>query len=543
VGVINSANGAAMVGSANERGGGARMAFRVWCVLPRRLAVVVSLVATLSVLALAGTAQAASPTCTTSAASGSCIYTTTGGEQTFTVPAGVTQVSVVAVGGHGDTSSGGGGEGAIVQTTVSVTPPEVLYVEVAGNGASGGFNGGAAPGNSLCCDGFAGGGASDVRTIASADPRSLASRLVVAGGGGGDGAPGGGQGGDAGSPGGSVPFVFGGGAGTATIGGAGGGSSGRGGAPGNTGLAGTGGVGGDGIDSGGGGGGGYYGGGGGGGGGGGNVVCSMCGAGGGGGSSYPAVDVTGLDLTGTPSVTISYTFAPVAQISPSLLTFATRSQGTVSAGQSIIVTNTGLGPLSLNGLTFAGTDPQDYLVTSNGCLGQINPGANCTIRVAFAPQQQGPSSATLQVASNDLTGPASVSLSGTGGPLPPDHTGATGQIGPTGATGQAAPSCRNARTSALLGPLPARFSPRTPVRVTINGKSQSTRVRRGTVSMPRLVSVDLAHLPCGVYPIVVRATGLRPALRIWSLKGGNTLDRFWFPGLSATLQAGELQTR
>jgi hypothetical protein len=83
----------------------------------------------------------------------------------------------------------------------------------------------------------------------------------------------------------------------------------------------------------------------------------------------------------------------------------------------------------------------------------------------------------------------------------------------------------------------ARGGPGTPVRITISGKSKSTRVRRGTVSMPRLVSVDLAHLPCGVYPIVVRATGLRPALRIWSLKGGNTLDRFSFPGLSATLQA------
>src|ERR1700734_3224639 len=95
----------------------------------------------------------------------------------------------------------------------------------------------------------------------------------------------------------------------------------------------------------------------------------------------------GADTTGAPSVTIGDSLA-AARTSPGSLPFATQSPGTVSAGQSIIVTNTGLDPLSLTGLTFAGTDLQDYLVTSNGCLGQIRPGGDCTIRVAFAPQQQ-----------------------------------------------------------------------------------------------------------------------------------------------------------
>ena len=49
------------------------------------------------------------------------------------------------------------------------------------------------------------------------------------------------------------------------------------------------------------------------------------------------------------------------------------------------------------------------------------------------------------------------------------------------------------------------------------------------------VTVITGQLPCGVYPIVVRPIpkrpGFKPALRIWSFTGGNTLNRFWFPGV------------
>ena len=52
---------------------------------------------------------------------------TTVGAATFTVPAGVTSISVVAVGGGGGgTYNGLGGAGARVTSTVSVTPGQVL---------------------------------------------------------------------------------------------------------------------------------------------------------------------------------------------------------------------------------------------------------------------------------------------------------------------------------------------------------------------------------------------------------------------------------
>ncbi len=127
-----------------------------------------------------------------------------GQEQCYQVPAGVTTVSVTAVGSGGASAEGGlakdnsvgGGPGAIVSGHLAVKPGEVLYVEVGGVTSQGGF---CFP---VVCSGFngggssefgAGGGASDVRSVSiGADPSpgngaSLESRLLVAAGGGGGG--------------------------------------------------------------------------------------------------------------------------------------------------------------------------------------------------------------------------------------------------------------------------------------------------------------------------------------------------------------------
>ena len=64
-------------------------------------------------------------------------------------------------------------------------PGTQLYVAVGGNGADGGWNGGA--NSSLGFSSNRGGGASDVRTLARSEPTTLLSRLIVAGGGGGAG--------------------------------------------------------------------------------------------------------------------------------------------------------------------------------------------------------------------------------------------------------------------------------------------------------------------------------------------------------------------
>jgi hypothetical protein len=241
----------------------------------------------------------------------SCSYASTGSEDSFTVPAGVTQVSIVAVGGAGDNLGWAYVPAAQVSGALTVSPEAVLYVEVGGDGASGGFNGGGAGGSGSCCNGSTGGGASDVRTVSSADSGSLASRLLVAGGGGGAGGAGGGPGASPGAAAGQAQGgapIYGGGAGGSGAGGAGG-AAGFGGGNGQDGVLGTGGAGGNGASGGGGGGGGYYGGGGGGASGGAQVACGLCGAGGGGGSDLvPAGGTAGLS-TNAPSVTITWTVA------------------------------------------------------------------------------------------------------------------------------------------------------------------------------------------------------------------------------------------
>jgi Glycine rich protein len=280
------------------------------------------------------------------AAAATQTFAFTGLEQPYTVPAGVDSVHIVAVGARGGRGSdaapnlgGSPGFGARVEADLTVTPGQVLFIEVGGRGAdgaavagggAGGFNGGGSSNDgSFSIPGGGGGGATDIRSCSllaancAVAPNTLGSRLLVAGGGGGGGStgrglqPSGGEGGDAGKDGQSGESIDcstattpggGGGAGTQSSGGAGGLGGVLGAPAGNPGLFGRGGgagTGGSNSEPGGGAGGGYFGG----GAGGGANGCAA--GGGGGGSSFAAAAASGVstatDATGKPQVTISST--------------------------------------------------------------------------------------------------------------------------------------------------------------------------------------------------------------------------------------------
>ncbi|GAA4355356.1 hypothetical protein GCM10023185_18110 [Hymenobacter saemangeumensis] len=184
----------------------------------------------------------------------------TGAVQTYTVPTGVTSLSVQANGAQGGGVNGGAG--ARAQTTLAVTPGEVLNIYVGGAGTpapfaagGGGYNGGGNGSYSSGNRGGGGGGASDIRRGGTA----LTNRLVVAAGGGGAGTYGGSSGGAGGAPngsnGGSIAGATPGTGATQSTGGSSGGSLGQGGDSPVTSQTGT-------QNAAGGGGGGYYGGGG-----------------------------------------------------------------------------------------------------------------------------------------------------------------------------------------------------------------------------------------------------------------------------------------
>ncbi len=288
----------------------------------------------------------------------------TGGPQFFTVPAGVTSISVTAIGAgggvwtyNGGTAAGYAGE---VQGTLSVTPGEVLTIDVGGVGGSvggtgqvgaGGWGGPSSSGGAggdgssgVCVpsgaptyDGAGGGGASSV--LSGITP------LVVAAGGGGGGSaagPGGAGGGTTGGNGGSGGGAGGGGGGTQVAGGAGGFSPYAVGASATSGNGGVGGSGGGSCEGGSGGGGGYFGGGGGGAGSGGS------GAGGGGSSLVPTggTTTTGVNA-GYGLVKISgYLYTPTDTLSPSA------NPATVGTSVTYTATVTGSGPIPTGTVTF-----------------------------------------------------------------------------------------------------------------------------------------------------------------------------------------------
>lgn len=112
--------------------------------------------------------------------------------------------------------------------------------------------------------------------------------------------------------------------------------------------------------------------------------------------SIQTVSLTGTGTAGTLVVT------------PSILTFSSVQVGS-SASQSVIVSNTGNAPASINGLQITGNYTQ-----INNCPSPISAGANCTITVVFTPASAGILTGSLTLTSGAQNTQQTVALSGTG---------------------------------------------------------------------------------------------------------------------------------
>jgi hypothetical protein len=394
----------------------------------------IAALAAASCLAAASPAQSQAP-CSAGTVGDTTSFSATGELQCYVVPAGVDRLRIVAVGEAGHSSLGGlGGPGASVTAELAVTPGDTLQV---------GVGLGAAPVDPLST-GVAGGGASDVRRCAPADPGCPAlgspadPRLVVAGGGGGGGgAGGGGSGGRAGAgldvpcndgtnggPGAVGAVGQGGLGGTCTGGGSGGAGNAVGGVAGGSGGPGTGGAGGFALDThgGGGGGAGWFGGG---GGGTSSTVGAGNGGGGGGGSSFGPLGAVFEIGSGPPSVAIT-PLAPEIAVNPLSVSFPPTQQWGTSAPASVTISNPGNAALNMDGVSFDGTAAGDYFVGSESCGAVIAPGGSCALSLRFSPGGAlGARAATLEVLSDAAAGSGSVALGGTAvaPPTPPPSPG------------------------------------------------------------------------------------------------------------------------
>jgi hypothetical protein len=105
--------------------------------------------------------------------------------------------------------------------------------------------------------------------------------------------------------------------------------------------------------------------------------------------------------------------AAVVTISPGSLEFGNQLLGTKSAAQKVTVTNNAGVPLNIASIVIRGTDKSDFRQRNN-CGSKLPPGAQCAIRVVFAPTETGPLAASLMITDSAPGSPQSVSLSGTG---------------------------------------------------------------------------------------------------------------------------------
>ncbi len=124
-------------------------------------------------------------------------------------------------------------------------------------------------------------------------------------------------------------------------------------------------------------------------------------------------DIFAASYYGAPS-----SIGPIIGLSSSTLEFGVQRTGTMSAVRSVSVTNRGTTPLTLKSPSLTGAGSSAFLISSNGCQASILPGQPCLISIAFRPSLVGPVAATLLIPSNAPTSPSSVSLTGSGAPLP-----------------------------------------------------------------------------------------------------------------------------
>ena len=104
---------------------------------------------------------------------------------------------------------------------------------------------------------------------------------------------------------------------------------------------------------------------------------------------------------------------PVASLSATLLS-PSANVGNAAGAQTVIVTNTGDGALTIRGIGIGGPAAGDYSQSSN-CLRSLGIGASCSITVNFSPRAYGARNATLTLLDNGQGGSQAITLHGSGG--------------------------------------------------------------------------------------------------------------------------------
>jgi hypothetical protein len=115
------------------------------------------------------------------------------------------------------------------------------------------------------------------------------------------------------------------------------------------------------------------------------------------------------NATGSPQVVPLTGNGADITLSPTSLSFGTQAVNTISAAQTVTLTNAGTVALTISKIATSGQYAQ-----TNTCVSPIAGGASCTISVTFNPTTTGTHNNTLTITDNVTGSPKKVSLTGTG---------------------------------------------------------------------------------------------------------------------------------
>jgi hypothetical protein len=102
---------------------------------------------------------------------------------------------------------------------------------------------------------------------------------------------------------------------------------------------------------------------------------------------------------------------PSVNLAPTSLSFPNQEVGTISAAQTVTLTNASNTPLQIYSIAVTGTNNTAFTQT-NTCPATLSAGGNCTISIAYAPPLVGTDAATLTVTDSGAPGTQTVALSG-----------------------------------------------------------------------------------------------------------------------------------
>ncbi len=126
-----------------------------------------------------------------------------------------------------------------------------------------------------------------------------------------------------------------------------------------------------------------------------------------------------VDNSGGAGTGVIYRFAfapqPIASLMPTSVSFGNQNLNTTSSTMTLRLSNTGNGPLVMDGINITGANASEF--SAGSCPAKLAPGENCTISVTFTPSALGNRAATLVVTDNSGNVEGSTqqaSLTGTG---------------------------------------------------------------------------------------------------------------------------------